>query len=303
MSGSFFALFDDLATVLDDVAAMTKLAAKKTSGVLGDDLALNAEQLRGLDASREVPVVLGVARGSFKNKCILVPVALAVSQFAAWAIGPMLVLGGFYLCYEGVEKLVHRARSPKGAPPSEGSALLDPSSNQVVDTLALENSKIEDAVRTDFILSAEIIVITLGTLGAHSFATRLAVLSAVAVLMTLGVYGVVIAILKLDDLGLFLIGRRHAAARLVGRGLVHLAPWLMRLLGVVGTAAVFLVGGGIVVHGIAPVHSVVLRVASHLPAPLIVTPMLEALSGIIAGGVCVGMVTMFRQIKALRPET
>ena len=295
MSGSFLALFDDLAAVLDDVAAMTKLAAKKTAGVLGDDLALNAEQLRGLQASREAPVVLAVARGSFKNKLILVPLALAVSELAPWAIGPLLVLGGLFLCYEGVEKLVHRSPSATDAAPSDDGA----ASGSGVAQARTEASKIKDAVRTDFVLSAEIIVITLGTLGSRTFGSRLAVLAAVAVLMTLGVYGVVLAVLKLDDLGLLLMRQRGAVQRVLGRGLVQSAPWLMRLLGVVGTAAVFLVGGGIVVHGITPLNSAIQMLLNEWPRLWLWSPLLEGLSGVVSGGIMVIFVAMGRRLRAL----
>ncbi|MBP6320350.1 MAG: DUF808 domain-containing protein, partial [Rubrivivax sp.] len=246
-TGSLLLLLDDIATVLDDVAVLSKVAAKKTAGVLGDDLALNAQQLTGFSAQRELPVVWAVARGSFVNKAILVPAALAISAFAPWAVTPLLMVGGAFLCYEGFEKIAHRFL-PGGheeKPPLQERArvLADPA----LDLVALERDKIKGAVRTDFILSAEIVAITLGTVADASFSTQLTVLSGIAVVMTVGVYGFVAGIVKLDDLGLWLSGRDSGAAQALGRGIVRAAPWLMKGLSVAGTAAMFLVGGGILV--------------------------------------------------------
>lgn len=297
MAGSFFALFDDLSTLLDDVVTMTKLAAKKTSGVLGDDLALNAEQLRGMEASRELPVVLAVAKGSLKNKCILVPAALVVSELAAWAIKPALVLGGLFLCYEGVEKLAHKALTSKEQKAAHEEALRAALSEPAQDLLAFEADKIQSAIRTDFVLSAEIIVIALGTLASQPFTTRVAVLSTVALLMTVGVYGVVLSILKLDDAGLYLLTRPQAWLRSIGNVLVAAAPSLMRLLSVVGTAAVFLVGGGILVHSIAPLHHAVVGLAEKLPLGSVATHLLEALTGFVSGAVLVTTVMLFSQVR------
>ncbi len=248
---SLLALIDDIATILDDVAVLTKIASKKTAGVLGDDLALNAQQVAGIHADRELPVVWAVAKGSMLNKAILVPAALAISALAHWAVTPLLMMGGAFLCFEGAEKVVHRLMHPRDHR-EEAVAPLPVLSGQ--ELLALEKSKIKGAVRTDFILSAEIVAITLGIVAEASFATQVAVLAGTAVMMTIGVYGLVAGIVKLDDAGLYLAQRTGttASARLarrLGRGLVRGAPLLMKTLGIAGTLAMFLVGGGIVSHG------------------------------------------------------
>ena len=255
MPSSFFALFDDIATLLDDIAMMSKVAAKKTAGVLGDDLALNAEQVSGIQAKRELPVVWAVAKGSLLNKAILVPAALAISAFAPWAITPLLVMGGTYLCYEGAEKLAHRFLHPPEVDQQHRAELVKAVSDEKVDMLAFENTKIKGAIRTDFILSAEIIVISLGIVADAGFATQVGVLSLIALAVTTGVYGLVGGIVKLDDLGLRLmrVGRSPAVIAL-GRGLLAFAPKLMKFLSVAGTAAMFLVGGGILVHGFGALH-------------------------------------------------
>ena len=295
MAGSsLFALIDDIATVLDDISVMTKMAARKTAGVLGDDLALNAQQVSGVRAERELPVVWAVAKGSFRNKLILVPAALAISALAPWAIVPLLMLGGAYLCFEGVEKLAHGWLDPAGEAAHHGEltqALVDPQA----DLMAVERDKVQGAVRTDFVLSAEIIVITLGSVAAAPFLSQVAVLTGIAVIMTVGVYGLVAGIVKLDDAGLYLSRREGqglaALQRHLGRLVLAAAPWLMKTLSVVGTAAMFLVGGGILSHGIPPLHhlgeglghavAVVPGVGPVLAflAPLI----LDALVGIVAG--------------------
>ncbi|QIK38890.1 DUF808 domain-containing protein [Caldichromatium japonicum] len=285
MATSLLALLDDIASVLDDVALLTKAAAKKTSGVVGDDLAVNAEQVSGIRAERELPVIWAVAKGSAINKAILVPLALAISALAPWAVLPLLVLGGLYLCYEGVEKLAHQwarrtaAGQGQTAHGAEGMAV-------GTDAAALEQAKIRGAIRTDFVLSAEIIVIALGTVEQADLLTQTLVLSIVAVLMTLGVYGLVALIVKLDDLGLYLSQRPGAgwhviALRRLGRVLLHGAPWLMRGLSVVGTGAMFLVGGSILAHAL-PLH--------HWLADLgpgwagFATLFTEVLLGLAAGG-------------------
>jgi len=254
MATSLLALLDDIASVLDDVAVMTKVAAKKTAGVLGDDLALNAQQVTGVQADRELPVVWAVARGSLLNKAILVPAALAISAWAPWLVTPLLMLGGAYLCFEGAEKLAHRwlhhAADDAAAHQRLAQALADPA----LDLVAFERDKVRGAVRTDFILSAEIIVIALGTVAGSPFGTRVAVLAGIALLMTVGVYGLVAGIVKLDDAGLALSRSASGGVRALGRGLLRAAPWLMKALSVAGTAAMFLVGGGILAHGIAPLH-------------------------------------------------
>ncbi len=246
---TLLALLDDIATLLDDVATMTKVAARKTAGVLGDDLALNAQQVTGVHASRELPVIWAVARGSLLNKAILVPAALLISWLLPWLITPLLMVGGAFLCYEGCEKLSHRwlhsAAEDEAAHQKTLRALADPT----VDVVAVERDKIKGAIRTDFILSAEIVVITLGTVARASLALRLGVLVGMSLLMTVGVYGLVAGIVKLDDLGLRLQRSPSGAARAVGSGLLAAAPWLMKTLSVVGTAAMFMVGGGILLHG------------------------------------------------------
>jgi uncharacterized protein len=285
-AASLLALLDDITTVLDDVAVLSKLAAKKTAGVLGDDLALNAQQVAGVQAQRELPVVWAVAKGSLLNKAILVPAALLISAFAPWAVLPLLMLGGLYLCFEGVEKLAHRFLHPhETAVQSEAlrAALADPQA----DLVAFERDKIKGAVRTDFILSAEIIVITLGTVAAAALPQRIAVLCVVALAMTVGVYGLVAAIVKLDDLGAYLLRRSSAALQAIGRALLAFAPWLMKALSVAGTAAMFLVGGGILVHGWPWLHHAVEAASQGMGAQPLVqglgAAVLKALAGIAAG--------------------
>ncbi len=240
-------LLDDIASILDDVSVMTKTAASKTAGVLGDDLALNAQQVSGVVAQRELPVVWAVAKGSFLNKLILVPSALALNAFTPWAVVPLLMLGGAYLCFEGVEKLAHGIRKPK----TETDAMRE--LEQLKAGGCDEHAKIKGAIRTDFVLSAEIIVITLGVVASKPFPTQALTLAAIAILMTIGVYGLVACIVKLDDLGLHL-SQRNGASRTIGVGILRAAPRLMKTLSVLGTAAMFLVGGGILVHGIPPLH-------------------------------------------------
>ena len=297
MATSLLALIDDIATVLDDVSLMTKVAAKKTAGVLGDDLALNAQQVTGVNADRELPVVWAVAKGSFRNKAILVPAALLISAFLPWAITPLLMLGGAFLCYEGFEKLAHRFLHSDDSDHAETvKALADPS----VDMVAFEKKKISGAVRTDFILSAEIIAITLGTVAAASFSQQVMVLVGIAILMTIGVYGLVAAIVKLDDLGLALSKRASGVASTIGSGILSVAPWLMKSLSVIGTAAMFMVGGGILTHGIRAVHHFIEN-STHeaLGLPYVgavlgglLPTLLDAAFGIIAGGVVLALVTL-----------
>ncbi|MDS4029859.1 MAG: DUF808 domain-containing protein [Candidatus Contendobacter sp.] len=258
---SLLALIDDIATVLDDVALMTKVAARKTAGVLGDDLALNAEQVSGVRAERELPVVWAVAKGSMKNKLILVPAALLISAVAPWAITPLLMVGGAYLCFEGFEKVAHQFLHGKTGTDAEHAATVQTLSDPAVDLVAFEREKIRGAIRTDFVLSAEIVVIALGTVQNVSFAVQVAVVAGIAVLMTVGVYGLVAGIVKLDDAGLHLMkdNATHAWAgfkRILGQGLLRVAPYLMKVLSVVGTAAMFMVGGGILLHGLPYSHEV-----------------------------------------------
>ncbi len=274
---SLLALLDDIASILDDVAAMTKVAAKKTAGVLGDDLALNAQQVSGVHADRELPVVWAVAVGSLKNKAILVPAALAISALLPWLIIPLLMVGGLYLCFEGVEKLAEKFLH--GKPHEKGDLAAD-----IADFAAHEAEKIKGAIRTDFVLSAEIIVIALGTVADKPFMTQVAVLVGIAILMTVGVYGIVAAIVKMDDLGLYLAAKRNAAAQAVGRVLILAAPRLMKTLTVIGTAAMFLVGGGILMHGLPALsHPVEQWAAGIETAGWLIPPLANMVAGVIAG--------------------
>jgi uncharacterized protein len=301
MASSLLALIDDIASILDDVALLSKVAAKKTAGVLGDDLALNAEQVSGMKADRELPVVWAVAKGSFINKAILVPAALAISAFAPWAVTPLLMVGGAFLCYEGFEKLAHKFLQPADKHVAGGNDAADDAVKDALDPAtdlkALEKARIKGAIRTDFILSAEIIAITLGTVQGSPFMTQLTVLSGIAIVMTAGVYGLVAGIVKLDDGGLYLSRRAGAGAwsgfqRGLGRTILRAAPWMMKGLSVAGTVAMFLVGGGILTHGFTALGHYVEGLAErlgemdHAAADLLaaVTPMaLEAMIGLVAG--------------------
>jgi predicted DNA repair protein MutK len=285
MAGSsLFALLDDIATLLDDVAILTKVAAKKTAGVLGDDLALNAQQVSGVLAERELPVVWAVAKGSFLNKVILVPLALLLSLFASWAILPLLMIGGAYLCFEGFEKLAHKFLHSKAEDEEHHKELIKAVADQNVDLVAFEKNKIKGAIRTDFVLSAEIIVISLGAVAAATFATQAAVVVSIALLMTVGVYGLVALIVKLDDIGEHLIKKTSAIAKITGKGLLLSAPKLMKLLSVLGTAAMFLVGGEIVTHGIGPVHHALDHWAAMAGSfDWLVSTLLKMIAGILVG--------------------
>ncbi len=267
-TSSLLALIDDIALLLDDVALMTKVAAQKTAGVLGDDLALNAQQVAGVRAERELPVVWAVARGSMVNKAILVPLALLISTWAPWAVTPLLMLGGAYLCFEGCEKLAHKWLADGAADARHQAELARALGDASIDVVAFERDKIKGAVRTDFILSAEIITITLGTVAAAPQPQQVLVMVGIALAMTVGVYGLVAGIVKLDDAGLWLTRRASAAARWLGAGMVRAAPALMRALSVAGTAAMFLVGGGIVVHGWPMLNHAVERAGQAMAAAL-----------------------------------
>jgi len=303
-SSSLFALIDDIATLLDDVAVMTKVAAQKTAGVLGDDLALNAEQVSGVKADRELPVVWAVAKGSLINKAILVPLALAVSAFALSAVTPLLMLGGAYLCYEGFEKLAHKFLHSKADDTSRHAELVSAVANPAVDIVAFEKDKIRGAIRTDFVLSAEIIIITLGTIGTASFSQRVTVLSAIAVAMTVGVYGFVAAIVKLDDVGLHLSKKRGALARTVGTALLSSAPMLMKLLSVVGTAAMFLVGGGIISHGIPALHHAIESASARLGDTFdgVAGTLADGVVDIAAGAAVLAVVMVGQRIFAIKKQ-
>ena len=295
-AASLLELIDDIATVLDDVALLTKVAAKKTAGVLGDDLALNAQQVSGVSAERELPVVWAVAKGSLLNKAILVPVALLISLFAPWLITPLLMVGGAYLCFEGFEKLAHRWLHAPEEDEAHRAGLSAALADPAVDLVAFERERIRGAIRTDFILSAEIIAITLGTVADADLPTRAAVLAGVAVLMTAGVYGLVGAIVKMDDAGAWMVRRGHAVA--LGRLLLQAAPRLMRVLAVAGTVAMFLVGGGILAHGLPAVHHAVepLAAGAGALAPL-VSALADALVGVVAGALVLAAVMLVQRLR------
>jgi len=306
MAGSsLLTLLDDIATLLDDIAVMTKLAAKKTAGVLGDDLALNAQQVAGVQAERELPVVWAVAKGSLLNKLILVPAALLISALAPWLVTPLLMVGGAFLCYEGFEKLAHRLIHGAAGEDVEhaelSAALVDPN----IDLAAFERDKIRGAIRTDFILSAEIIAIALGTVAQAAFVSQVVVLVGVSLIVTFGVYGLVAAIVKLDDLGLYLTGRPDVFLNRLGRMLLSAAPQLMKGLSVVGTAAMFLVGGGILVHGLPflahGLHGLEAS-AGALPSvgsilSALLPTLANALIGIVAGALVLLGVTLFGRLS------
>jgi predicted DNA repair protein MutK len=303
-AAGLLALLDDIATILDDVAILTKAATRKTAGVLGDDLALNAQQVTGISAHRELPVVWAVAKGSLVNKAILVPAALLVSALAPWAITPLLMVGGAFLCYEGFEKIAHRFLHPKEEREAERETLAKVAADPAADLVAFEKTKIKGAIRTDFILSAEIVVISLGIVAASPLVTRIVVLVAIALLMTVGVYGLVAGIVKLDDAGLYLRRQEGGAQRALGTGLLRLAPWLMKFLSVAGTAAMFLVGGGILVHGVPALHHVVEGAAATFPAFAGLAELVaNLLVGVVAGGIIVGAVALGRAAwqRAARP--
>jgi uncharacterized protein len=304
MAGSsLLALIDDIATILDDVSVMTKVATQKTVGVLGDDLALNAQQVTGIKADRELPVVWAVGKGSLKNKFILVPAALAISAIAPWAVTPLLMLGGLFLCYEGFEKLAHKLLHDKAEDKVHHVELVEAVANPMVDLVALEKQKIEGAIRTDFILSAEIIAITLGVVATASFPKQVMVLSGVGVLLTIGVYGLVAGIVKLDDLGLYL-SKKGGIQSGIGRAILSAAPLLMKGLSIAGTVAMFMVGGGILTHGIPGAHDLIHSLAhSAGGVPVIggilesLTPtLLDTLAGVVAGMLALAVVTVVKRI-------
>lgn len=303
MAGSsLLVLIDDIAAVLDDVALMTKMAAKKTAGVLGDDLALNAQQVSGVRAEREIPVVRAVAKGSFINKLILVPTALLISAFAPWAVTPLLMLGGAYLCFEGFEKLAHKFLHSKAEDQAEHAQLVAAVADPATDLVAFEKDKIKGAIRTDFILSAEIIAITLGTVADAPLMQQVIVLSGIALVMTIGVYGLVAGIVKLDDLGLWMSQKPGQLVRDIGNGLLRTAPYMMKSLSVIGTAAMFMVGGGILTHGVPAVHHWIESVSQSIGGISWLMPtLLNAVAGIIAGAVVLALVSVASKAwRALR---
>ncbi len=307
---SLLALLDDISTLLDDIAVLTKVAGKKTVGVLGDDLALNAEKVTGVSASRELPIVWQVFKGSLLNKLILVPLALAISFFIPWLVTPLLMVGGLFLCFEGFEKIAHKLLHSPEEDDAHHRSLVTAVADPAVDMVAFEKDKVRGAVRTDFILSAEIIAISLGVVAEAELTTRILVLSLIAFGMTVGVYGMVAAIVKLDDAGLWLsrVGDETAGAglwRALGRGILRVAPWLMKGLSIAGTAAMFLVGGGILVHGShwleQQFHSVEPWFERLGDAGIwLASPLFNVVVGIVAGAIVVAIVTGAKKLLPAR---
>ena len=301
MASSLLILLDDIATILDDVAVMSKMAAKKTAGVLGDDLALNAQQVSGVRTDRELPVVWAVAKGSFVNKLILVPAALLISVVAPWLITPLLMIGGLFLCYEGVEKVLHSLHHKKAKTEEEASQELTAIET---DMATFEKDKVKGAIRTDFILSAEIVVISLGTVATATFSTKVMVLSVIAILMTVGVYGFVAMIVKIDDLGLYLTQQASSFKQTIGRGLLAFAPKLMKTLTIVGTIAMFLVGGGIISHGVPLLHHFTegsVDYAEHIPTVgsivgALTPTLINLVIGFVAGLIVLAIVSLIRKV-------
>ena len=301
MASSLLILLDDIATILDDVAVMSKMAAKKTAGVLGDDLALNAQQVSGVRTDRELPVVWAVVKGSFVNKLILVPAALLISVVAPWLITPLLMIGGLFLCYEGVEKVLHSLHHKKAKTEEEASQELTAIET---DMATFEKDKVKGAIRTDFILSAEIVVISLGTVAAATFSTKVMVLSVIAILMTVGVYGFVAMIVKIDDLGLYLTQQASSFKQTIGRGLLAFAPKLMKTLTIVGTIAMFLVGGGIISHGVPLLHHFTegsVDYAEHIPTVgsiigALTPTLINLVIGFVAGLIVLAIVSLIKKV-------
>ena len=301
MASSLLILLDDIATILDDVAVMSKMAAKKTAGVLGDDLALNAQQVSGVRTDRELPVVWAVAKGSFVNKLILVPAALLISVVAPWLITPLLMIGGLFLCYEGVEKVLHSLHHKKAKTEEEASQELTAIET---DMATFEKDKVKGAIRTDFILSAEIVVISLGTVATATFSTKVMVLSVIAILMTVGVYGFVAMIVKIDDLGLYLTQQASSFKQSIGRGLLAFAPKLMKTLTIVGTIAMFLVGGGIISHGVPLLHHFTegsVDYAEHIPTVgsiigALTPTLINLVIGFVAGLIVLAIVSLIKKV-------
>jgi len=296
---SLLTLLDDIATLLDDVSILTKVAAKKTAGVLGDDLALNAQQVAGVKAHRELPVVWSVFKGSLVNKLILVPAALLVSWLVPALVVPLMMVGGAYLGYEGIEKVVHKLfhREPKPDPEARALAVL--ASGETPQEL--ERKKVRGAVRTDFILSAEIIVLSLAVVAAEPLLTRATTLGVVALGVTVGVYGIVAAIVKMDDAGLWLCSRGGPVVSALGRGLVYAAPWLMKALGILGTIAMFLVGGGIFVHNVDALHHLVLAAEAHGVPAFVAETLANLVVGMAVGALVLGAVSLFNRLRGKAP--
>ncbi|WP_116826494.1 MULTISPECIES: DUF808 domain-containing protein [Pseudomonas syringae group] len=293
--GSGLALLDDIATLLDDVAAQSKIATTKTAGVLGDDLALNAQQVTGVRAEREIPVVLAVAKGSLLNKAALIPIAMLISAFAPWAITPLLMVGGAYLCFEGVEKVLHRFLHPEVD--QERAERVKAIAEPKVDMVEFERKKIRGAVITDLVLSGEILVLALATVASEPLLEQFLTLVVVSLIITFAVYGFVAGIVRMDDVGLRLVTSTRTIGNASGRFLLWFAPVLMRVLAVVGTIAMWLVGGGIYTHGLPFLHfmsetvvGTVSSVAVAGPALAVLgAPLFDGIVGIVVGSLLVGL--------------
>jgi len=302
-ASSLLALIDDVASILDDVSILAKAAAKKTTGVLGDDLALNAQQVSGVQVDRELPVVWAVAKGSARNKLILVPLALLISRFLPWLVTPLLMVGGAYLCFEGFEKVAHRWLHSKEEDAAQRAELTQAHADPAIDLVAHEQAKIKGAIRTDFVLSAEIVAISLGTVAQAPFSRQIIVLCVIAALMTIGVYGLVALIVKLDDLGLFLLrvgsqGQDRKFVRLLGSGILTSATGFMKLLAAAGTVAMFLVGGGILRHGLTFLHPLE-EALVHRTGPSLgwsLPPLMDGLVGVLAGAVLLGLIAVYTRV-------
>ena len=302
-AANLLALLDDIATMLDDIAVMSKMAAKKTAGVLGDDLALNANQVQGVKPDREIPVVMAVAQGSFINKLILVPAALLISAFVPVLITVLLVIGGLYLCFEGAEKLLHKWFFSHDDE-DNAETRLNKLSDSSVDLVAMEKDKIKGAIRTDFILSAEIVVITLGSIQEAGLMSQILILSGLSIAFTVGVYGLVAAIVKMDDFGLYLLrksltGSFNTAQRLGGRFMLTAAPALMKFLSIAGTIAMFLVGGGILTHSIGFLHHIAEAFIALAPSfSLLLSITFDGIAGVVAGAIIALALQAWTKIRA-----
>ena len=303
-SAGLLALLDDIATLLDDVSVYSKVAAKNTAGVLGDDLALNAQQVSGAGAKRELAVVWAVAKGSFLNKLIIVPAALLISAFLPWLITPLLMLGGLFLCFEGAEKIAHKWLHSAEEDEAHRKEVLEAAVDEKKDPKQAERDQIRGAIRTDFILSAEIIVIALGAASEAGIWTQTVVVSLVALVATVGVYGLVAGIVRFDDWGLALVKDASADAwgrfkEALGRGILVAAPKFMRGLSIVGMVAMFLVGGGILVHGLPFLHHLVEAITHGLGAVsrFLVPMLINGAVGLVAGAIVLAGVTGFQRIR------
>lgn len=301
MAGSsLLLLLDDITALLDDIATMSKMAGKKTAAVLGDDLAVNAQQLTGISAERELPIVWSVAKGSFLNKLILVPSALAISAIAPWLIIPLLICGALFLCFEGFEAIWHFLHNRKPTPDNASQPEASLAPLDATEISRLEKEKVKGAIRTDFILSAEIIVITLGVVSIQPFVTQVGVLATVAILITIGVYGLVAGIVKLDDLGLYLARKTDTASQKIGQGLLAFAPKLMKGLSIFGTLAMFMVGGGIITHDIGFFHRISETISHSLDSTFIstiATVLYDMFIGVVFGGLTLATITLYQKIR------